>query len=347
MSFAFYFNLYYSTKAMVSPGGYSQAVTLEISHALQPAGEPVTLNGTAPTGITVVFTPASPVMLPASGAVNVTLDLNAASTAAIGNDTITVKGVSGTNSQTSTFTLRVVQNLVVLTRSTFLPAKMNVTQGSTVFWQNFDGPAGQCNEGGAGTSAGQHNIIFTTLQGANSPTLNQFDIYQYTFNTPGSYFYYSGLDTDHLMNGTINVMASGAGGMGMVSKLPEFSSARGAEPPALSPIAMKQAALTMHPTREEVTPALGALGIAFSGLTILALGHAVFSGGKFDFATHLIALLIGFLAPRRRMWQLPKALSSVYPAQGGANRSGARHSHAGVSLPKVTGLGDRRASPMS
>jgi plastocyanin len=35
--------------------------------------------------------------------------------------------------------------------------------------------------------------------------MHQFDVFSYTFTEPGSYFYYSSLDSDHLMNGTITV----------------------------------------------------------------------------------------------------------------------------------------------
>ncbi|HEV2390657.1 MAG TPA: hypothetical protein VGS04_08040 [Nitrososphaerales archaeon] len=196
---------------------------MEIAHSLQVTGEPVNLTGTAPAGITISFTPASPVMLSPNKPTNVTIDLLAASSAAIGTDAITVKGVSGANSQTASFNLKVVQYLVAAAGNAFSPKVMNVTAGSTVYWQNYDGASAQCGPGPAG-NGGQHNIVFTTLTGANSPTLNQFDIYHLTFNTTGSYFYYSGIDTDHLMNGTINVLATGgAGGMGMASRLPTFS----------------------------------------------------------------------------------------------------------------------------
>jgi plastocyanin len=238
VSFGFYFNLYFATDAVVSPGGFTEVVVLGISHSLAPNNELVTLTSTAPAGINVTYNPASPVTLPGSGPLNVTLIVEASSSAALGNGTVTIKGVSGANSQSATFNLRVVQYRVVMEQNQFLPPVLNVTVGSTVYWQNLDGPAGGCAAPGGSSGGGQHNVVFTTLSGANSSTLNQFAIYDYTFTTPGSYFYYSSLNTDESMNGTINVMAA-AGGMGDAGTIPLFSNLKGSGPPvpAAAPIA--------------------------------------------------------------------------------------------------------------
>jgi plastocyanin len=196
-------------------------VILSISHVLAENGEAVYLNATAPAGITVYFQPSSPALVPASTPLNVTMTLTASSAAAIGNDTITVKGVAGSYSQTATFTLKVVQYRVVMVHDAFSPVILNVTVGSTVYWQNLDGPAGGC--GGSSSGSGAHNVVFTTISGANSSTIQQFGIYTYTFTTPGSYFYYSSLNTDHSMNGTINVLAANGAGMGNAAAMPVFS----------------------------------------------------------------------------------------------------------------------------
>jgi len=223
---------------MVSPGGFTEVVILGITHALAPNNEEVTLTATAPAGINVQYTPSSPVQLTGSKPLNVTLVVEASSTAAIGNDTITVKGVSGTNSQSATFNLRVVQYRVVMEQDAFLPPTLNVTVGGTVYWQNLDGPAAGCAGGGEATGNGEHNIIFTTLPGANSTAISQFDVYSYTFTTPGSYYYYSSLNTEGPMNGTINVLAANGAGMGDVAAMPVFSNLKGGGPtmPSAVPI---------------------------------------------------------------------------------------------------------------
>lgn len=237
MSFGFYFTLYYASAAEVSPGGFTEVVTLGITHSLAPNNEEVTLTATAPAGITLQYTPSSPVQLPGGKPLNVTLVVEASSTAALGNDSVTVKGVSGTNSQSATFMLKVVQYRVVMEQDQFLPPTLNVTVGGTVYWQNLDGPAAGCAGGGESTGNGEHNIIFTTLSGANSSAISQFAIYSYTFTTPGSYFYYSTLNTEGPMNGTINVVAA-AGGIGNVAAMPAFSNLNGGGPtvPAAVPI---------------------------------------------------------------------------------------------------------------
>ena len=196
---------------------------MSIEHTLAQNGEAVTLNATSPSGVAVTFAPSSPVQVPASAGLNVTVILTATATAPVGNNTITINGVSGANSQSVTFTLRVVQYRVVMVHSTFSPPVMNITVGETVYWQNLDGPAAGCG-GGQSTGSGAHSVVFTTIPGANSSTLKQFGIYSYTFTTAGSFFYYSALDTDHLMNGTINVAAAGGGGGGMMPvSMPDFA----------------------------------------------------------------------------------------------------------------------------
>ncbi len=246
--------------------------------------ELVSLNATAPTGITVSYLPSSPVTLQASANLNVTLDIVASATAATGNDTITIQGVSGTNTQSATFTLRVVQYRVVMFQSTFIPAKLNVTAGSTVYWQNLDGAAGGCGSSGAGP----HNVVFTTLSGANSSTIKQFGIYSYTFTTPGSYFYYSSLDPDHVMNGTITVTAASGGGMGMVSRMPSFSYFKGGTP-ALTPSHSAT-------TRASSTQPFGAIAsgvVVLAGLLMLSVSLTTLSGLRWDVG---LGLLISLLA---------------------------------------------------
>jgi plastocyanin len=226
--FPFQFSLEQASDALVSPGGYNYVVVLKISHSAGSGGEFVTLNSTTPAGISVQFSPSSPIPLSPGEDANVTVDLIAASNATLGNDTIELKGVAGAYSQTATFNLTVVQYSIIMSPSTyasasvFYPGVLNVTVGSTVFWQNLDGPASVCGEA-AGPGTGDHDVVFTTLPAADSPTMGQFQIYNYTFTSPGSYFYYSSLDTDHSMNGTINVLAPDGGGIGMVPRIPTFS----------------------------------------------------------------------------------------------------------------------------
>lgn len=226
-SYPFELSLEHSSEAVVSPDSYTYIVVLEIHHSA-PANESVALNSTSPPGIKVGFSPPSPVALPASAGLNVTLDITAAENASLGNATIGVVATSGAYSRAANFTLAVVEYRIVmspssfLTHSLFYPFVLNVTVGSTVYWQNLDGPAiAGCGPSGA-TGTGYHSVVFTTIPGANSSTMRQFEVYSYTFTTPGSYFYYSSVDTDHLMNGTINVLGPD-GGIGMAARVPALS----------------------------------------------------------------------------------------------------------------------------
>jgi plastocyanin len=209
---------------MVNPGSYTQVAIISLEHTLQATSESVVLNYTAPAGIKITFSPTSPLTLSGSSTgQNVTMIVTASSTASIGNHTIGINATSGSVSQSATFNLRVVQYRVVMVHNAFVPAVLNVTAGSTVYWQNLDGPAGGC---GASGGSGKHSVVFTTLP-VNSSSVSQFAFFSYTFTTPGSYFYYSSFDTDHVMNGTINVLAAAGGAGGMAPRLPSFSHFKG------------------------------------------------------------------------------------------------------------------------
>ncbi len=204
MSFPFYFALNAPSQVLLAPGGFTEVVSITIIPSVAaPRGsnESISLNGTSVGGITVSFRPTSPVQLLYNTKVNVTFTLSATTSTKPGNYTLQVQGVSGPNTQTVSFNVRVVQYLVFMANGAFIPHDMNVTTGSTVFWMDLDGPGSACGPAGFGP----HNVTFTTLTGADSPSMSLFSVYSYTFTQPGSYFYYSSLDTDHLMNGTITV----------------------------------------------------------------------------------------------------------------------------------------------
>jgi plastocyanin len=192
--FPFTFSLQHTAEAMVEPGGYTPIVVLSIDHSVQLDGEAVTLDSSAPPGINVTFSPSNPVLVPPNRGVNVTVIVTAGPTASVGNDTITVTGAAGSETQTASFTVSVVKYRVVIFNSAFDPRVLNVTAGSTVYWQNLDPPG-----------SGLHSVVFTTLP-VNSTGIQQYGVFSYTFTTPGSYFYYSSTDPDHAVNGTINVL---------------------------------------------------------------------------------------------------------------------------------------------
>jgi plastocyanin len=273
-SYPFSFNLLNARAAIVGQNDYTQIVVLQIIHPLEGSNETVDLAGQGPAGVTVAFTPASPVVLtPVSTVLNVSVVVTTAA-AAPGNYTVTVSGYSRTSSQTTSFTLEVVKYRVAIFQHLFEPRVLNVTAGSTVYWQNLDGPEAYCGTPLLGN--GQHNLVFTTLQGADSPTIKQFQVYNFTFNTPGSYYYYSSIDPDDSVNGTINVLKPSSGGMGDVSPLPTFSYFKPSSQVTTPVGGARDAAPADFPTpRVSATEALSLAGLAFlGGLVVFAAREA-------------------------------------------------------------------------
>lgn len=197
--FPFSLSVENGASAMVEPGGYTPIVVLSITHAVQLDGEAVTLTSTAPAGINVTFSPSNPVLVPPDRGVNVTVVVSAGPNAAVGNDTVTVTGAAGSINQTATFNVKVVKYRVVIFNGAFDPRVLNVTAGSTVYWQNLDGP------GAGGPTSGLHSVLFTTLPVKSNP-LQQYAVFASAFPTPGTYFYYSSVD-GRSMNGTIDVLS--------------------------------------------------------------------------------------------------------------------------------------------
>jgi plastocyanin len=238
---------------------------------------------------------------------NVTLNLAASASATPGNDTIKIQGVSGANSQTASFTLRVVQYRVVMLHSAYSPAQLTVTAGSTVFWQNLDGPAVGC---GQTTGTGHHSVVFTTLPGANSSAIVQFGIYSYTFTTPGSYFYYSSIDSDHLMNGTITVTVAAGGVAGMMPiSMPAFSYFKGGSTSAVAAATTTatNATVAAKPIRAAATTSpIAAASLALAGLVFLNAHSSLFSGLGFGavltvlFGVALLGLALAMFTSAKR-----------------------------------------------
>jgi plastocyanin len=248
------------------------------------SSEAISLNSTSAGGITVNFSP-STVQLQGSANSNVTLTVSASKSSTPGNFTIRIQGVSGAYTQTASVTVRVVQNLVFMIQSAFSPVNMNVTVGSAVFWQNLDGPAGGC---APSTGSGVHNVVFTTLLGVNSSTMNQFDVYSYTFTTAGSYFYYSSLDTDHLMNGTITVMGADGAAKGIISTIPAFSYFKGGSTTTTSATTTATKPISKVAGMSPVV----AGGLALTGLVVLNAHPPTFSVLAFE-AGPMVLLSLG------------------------------------------------------
>lgn len=193
-------------EVLLAAGMYTQVVTLGITPSPSAYSltsfEIIPLNATTVDGITPTFSPSTAVDLYGNTPVNVTVILTASTSALPGNYTFHVQAGRGSGAQTGSFNVRVVKYLVFEIEGEFQPGDLNVTVGSTVYWMDLDSmTAVYC----AAPPFGPHDVVFTALTGANSPEMHTDSVYAYTFTKAGSYFYYSMLDTDHLMNGTITV----------------------------------------------------------------------------------------------------------------------------------------------
>jgi plastocyanin len=163
--------------------------------------ELVVLNATLPSGISLRFfgSNLTDVIYQEVGAgspQSVELQLVTAPGIALGNYPVNITASSGTLSVNYSFTVQVVQYLVIAQYGQFSPVNLNVTAGSTVHWINVDPDP-----------AADYNVIFDSL-GVQSPPLNPCpacDAFSYTFTTPGVYPYYDTAGAEVGMKGTITV----------------------------------------------------------------------------------------------------------------------------------------------
>lgn len=270
----FSFNLLNTKAALVGLDDHTWVVVLQIIHPLTTNNATVDLTAQTPAGVSVTFEPASPVALTAASTiVNVTVMISTNKTAALGNGTVTISGHSRTSSQSASFPLKVVQYRVSIYKNAFNPGVLNVTAGSTVYWQNLDGPDIYC--GRTFGANGLHSVVFTTVPGANSSVMQQFEVYNYTFTSPGSYFYYSSADPSSSVNGTINVL-SASGAVGDFSPMPTFS--------------------YFHPG-SQASPMTGHKGLELPGVSLSAVEAA---------SSASLVLLMGFVAYAALFSSLPK-----------------------------------------
>jgi plastocyanin len=99
-----------------------------------------------------------------------------------GDYQVTVGAKSGSSSAVTTFTVHVVQYLVLEQGNLFVPDTLTVKAGSTVYWINLDAPAGGDPE--------VHNVVFTSGATAQSPAMTQYATFSYTLPSAGTYKYY-------------------------------------------------------------------------------------------------------------------------------------------------------------
>jgi len=143
-------------------------------------GSPLTISATAPGGVTVQASPAQIQADSESNQVAISFKVPGSVAAGTYQFNVTVSSSGQTTSQK--FNFEVVKYLVVTVGSTYLPAKMTVPVGSTVYWARLNGAIDQYDNG-------DHNVVFNGI-GASSPTLAQYQSWTYTFSQAGTFSYY-------------------------------------------------------------------------------------------------------------------------------------------------------------
>jgi len=183
------------TQILITPGGnltYPRVSVLSLPSA-QPSGtEVVRLSVTTPTGISVrfyqkVLNISINAQMSLQGGADPPyslLALAAAPNVAPGDYKVVVTGTSGSLTETNTFNVRVVQNLILVKDKAYSPSQLTVKAGSTVYWLSLGLPTG-------GDNAQEYDLAFKTINVASSVLYGDpiYDSFSYTFTTPGTYDY--------------------------------------------------------------------------------------------------------------------------------------------------------------
>jgi plastocyanin len=176
----------------------SADVTANYTVALDVAGSSgsyLRLGATVPEGLQATFTP--DLVQGGEGTRSVMLSLRASGSLPPGMYRFNVTLTSGNAAYSKEFAVDVVRYLVATDDAApaFVPANMTVPAGSTVYWIRLNGGFGFYDNG-------QHKVVFRTID-ADSPILEQFQSWNYTFTQDGTFSYYC--DFHQFMTGEVVV----------------------------------------------------------------------------------------------------------------------------------------------
>ena len=79
--------------------------------------------------------------------------------------------------------IKVVKYLIVTVGTSFIPQNLTVTEGSTVTWLRLNGILSP-------TDDGSHDVDFSSGISMVSPTLSQYEAWNFSFPQSGEYNYY-------------------------------------------------------------------------------------------------------------------------------------------------------------
>ncbi len=168
------------TSPLIAPGQTQNYSVLTLTEAGSKVTVPTSLTAFAPEGLSVEITQSS---VPPQATTQIPVVVQASPTIAPGPYQVTVEEVQGYAVRNQTFTITVVPALVVMEHLTFIPALLNVTKGTAVYWINLDSTIGCCDPG-------YHDVSFRAGINVTSPILKRLNTWSYTFETTGQFYYY-------------------------------------------------------------------------------------------------------------------------------------------------------------
>jgi plastocyanin len=166
---------------LIAPGQTQGYPLLTIDAIGGGVTEPLSLTVFSPAGLSFEL---SRTHIPSNQSkTSVPIVISASSSLALGPHSVTVEEKTGSWAWNQTFTVVTVPALVVMEHLAFVPQSLNVTKGTTVYWMNLDSTIGCCDPG-------YHNVVFGSNLNASSPILKRLGTWDYTFETPGEFYYY-------------------------------------------------------------------------------------------------------------------------------------------------------------
>jgi plastocyanin len=179
----------------ISPGETQNYTLIEVSAGGSGLGGALTISVFLPKGLSLVLNQTSVPLV--NGTQSIPTKLEADPGLPPGNYSVTVEtGSSAVPARNQTFTVQVVQMLVVMQDVGFHPQNVTVAKGTRVTWLNLDTTIGCCDPG-------NHDVSFTSGANATSPILKRYQSWSYVFGADGVASYYCTIHP--FMKGTVTV----------------------------------------------------------------------------------------------------------------------------------------------
>jgi len=141
----------------------------------------LSLSVLAPTGLLAQFSQ-NTIAVDASPS-SATLQIGALQSTVPGNYQIMLIATDGGSTYSENETVQVLKYLVVTIGTSFVPGNLTVMVGGSVTWIRLNGNLSQYDNG-------DHDVDFSSGISTVSPTLAQYESWNYTFSQIGNYDYY-------------------------------------------------------------------------------------------------------------------------------------------------------------